>query len=186
MVRKMIVLALLCSGLTFVSAGAQTGQTCAGIAALQCPQGQACQFEFDQCNTADLAGVCVQVAETCGKQGPRICGCDGKTYTNECELLKAGVRPAKRGACGGGPYKDKDKAKPAGCTTNADCGETEFCAFKAGTCTAPGSCEVRPQGCTREFVPVCGCDNQTYPNDCVRRSAGVSLKHTGECRTGQP
>jgi hypothetical protein len=182
MVRRMIVLAFLCTVLT-LAASAQTGQTCGGIAALQCPSGQACQYEFGQCNTADLAGVCVQVPETCPKQGPRICGCDGKTYTNECELLKAGVRPDKRGACGGGPYKDKDK--PAGCTTNADCGETEFCGFKAGTCTAPGSCEVRPQACTREFAPVCGCDNKTYSNDCVRRSAGVSLKHTGECRTGQ-
>ena len=39
------------------------------------------------------------VAADCGKQGPRVCGCDGKTYTNECELVKAGVRPSKKGAC---------------------------------------------------------------------------------------
>jgi len=134
-------------------------------------------------DTADLAGVCVAVPETCPKQGPRVCGCDGKTYTNECELLKAGVQPDKKGACGGGPYKDKPE-KPAGCTTNADCATTDFCAFASGTCTAPGKCEVRPQACTREFNPVCGCDNKTYSNDCVRRSAGVSLKHTGECKAG--
>lgn len=79
---------------------AQTGQTCGGIGALKCPEGQACQFPEGQCNTPDLAGTCVTVAATCPeKQGPRICGCDGKTYTNECELLKAGVRPAKKGAC---------------------------------------------------------------------------------------
>lgn len=188
MVRRTIVLAFLCAVLTlalFAGAGspvtAQTGQTCGGIAGLKCPEGQACKFEFGKCNTADLAGVCVTVPATCPKQGPRICGCDGKTYINECALLKAGVQPDKQGACGGGPYKDK----PAGCTTNADCAKTELCAFAAGACKPPGSCEVRPEACTREFNPVCGCDNKTYSNDCVRRSAGVSLKHTGECTGGK-
>ena len=53
-------------------------------------------------NVADLAGKCVAVPETCSKQGPPICGCNDMTYANECELLKAGARPAKKGNCGGG------------------------------------------------------------------------------------
>jgi hypothetical protein len=78
---------------------AQSGQTCGGIGGLRCPEGQACLYAEGQCNTPDLAGTCVAVASDCGKQGPRVCGCDGKTYTNQCELVRAGVRPSKKGAC---------------------------------------------------------------------------------------
>jgi hypothetical protein len=78
---------------------AQTGQTCGGIGGLKCPEGQACQYPEGQCNTADLAGTCVTVPATCPDKGPKVCGCDGTTYANECELLKASAKPAKKGAC---------------------------------------------------------------------------------------
>lgn len=184
MTRKTL-LCLCTSFALFLLAGgvgqAQTGQTCGGFAGLKCPVGQACQYEFGRCNVADLSGTCVAVPETCPTQGPPVCGCDGKTYANECELLKASVRPDKKGACGHGEGNSDNKPKPTVCQGNPDCAGTEFCEFATGTCKAPGSCEVRPEVCTREFKPVCGCDNKTYGNDCERRVAGVSLKAQGEC-----
>jgi Kazal-type serine protease inhibitor domain len=84
-------------------APAQTGQTCGGIGGLRCPEGQSCQYPAGQCNTPDLAGTCVTLPETCPEQGPRMCGCDGKTYTNDCELIRAEVRPDRKGACGANP-----------------------------------------------------------------------------------
>jgi hypothetical protein len=75
------------------------------------------------------------------------------------------------------------------CTRDQDCATGEFCEFAAGTCPkrssgATGTCVAIPQSCTQQYDPVCGCDNKTYSNDCVRRMAGVSLKSTGACGGG--
>ncbi|WP_394846526.1 hypothetical protein LZC95_03570 [Pendulispora brunnea] len=68
------------------------------------------------------------------------------------------------------------------CTSNVQCASGEFCEKPAGQCTARGMCAARPTRCTAEVDPVCGCDNQTYSNDCVRRRSGATLLHKGACR----
>jgi hypothetical protein len=81
------------------AAAVGVGETCGGIAAIKCDAGLACKYPVNQCNVADLAGKCVKVPDTCPKKGPKVCGCDDKTYDNGCELLKAGAREAHKGAC---------------------------------------------------------------------------------------
>jgi hypothetical protein len=91
--------------------GGGTGVVCGTIAGLSCSNGTYCELPPASCSVAGAAGTCISKPQVCNTVSAPVCGCNGKTYGNDCERQSAGVSKAADGACptgagGGGGGKD--------------------------------------------------------------------------------
>ena len=57
---------------------------------------------------------------------------------------------------------------------------TGVCNNKSGIHT--GICMTKPTACQFSLIYVCGCDFNTYQNECIAHSNGVSVSYEGECK----
>ncbi|NXJ74265.1 IOVO protein, partial [Trogon melanurus] len=110
-------------------------------------------------NITDDSG---KVQLICTKIYSPVCGTDGVTYGNECQLCAQGIETG----------------------TNIEKKHDGECKKEIVTV----NCSDYPKpACTLEYLPLCGSDNKTYPNTCnfcnaVADSNGtLILSHFGKC-----
>lgn len=64
-----------------------------------------------------------------------------------------------------------------------------YCAFEPGVCRDgadyAGVCTLKPEVCTMDYRPVCGCDGETYGNACAAAAAGASVAYEGACEDAE-
>jgi len=75
-------------------------QACGGNLPFQCPNGQFCQFPTGACTGLHgQPGTCTRKPIICPKIFLPVCGCNGKTYANDCQRQHAGVSLRHKGRC---------------------------------------------------------------------------------------
>ena len=164
-------------------AGMSSGKLCGTRGASACGAGEFCNYEPDKdCGATDRGGSCEVKPAACTADFTPVCGCDDKTYGNACTAHAAGVSVKSSGECeaGGG-------ATCGGIASLECAGANEFCNYEAGQgcdgtiADAAGKCEAKPQGCTKDYKPVCSCDRKSHGNKCEANSQGGSVLHEGVC-----
>ena len=204
-------------------------KTCGGLTGARCDIDEFCHFQTEaQCGAADQTGLCrpLVTGGLCTAEFDPVCGCDGKTHSNECIALISGVSVLHEGPCevpiGGSCVGGNGLLYPSGATqvpdpkscntctcvdgqltgcteihcpvvtrdcggiTGLTCARGEYCHYEGpeqmcGAADQLGECRRPTEVCTREFRPVCGCDDRTHSNACVAASQGVGILHEGAC-----
>jgi len=75
------------------------GGICGPIRDGACDTGLFCERKAGTCNLIGGTGRCVRVPEACAMIWEPVCGCNGRTYSNDCERVKAQTQKAHDGPC---------------------------------------------------------------------------------------
>ena len=115
-----------------------------------------------------------ECAKICTKMWSPLCGTDGFTYSNECELeiatcMDKTIELAYKGSCGDKSSSPSSYQSPSPSPISSDCAKI----------------------CTKMWSPLCGTDGVTYSNECGLEIATcmdetIKLAYKGSCKDPQP
>ncbi len=75
------------------------GARCSGGLKSRCDAGLWCEPKPGRCAANHPRGRCVEVPAVCTMVYQPVCGCNGKTYSNDCARRSARVAKKHNGAC---------------------------------------------------------------------------------------
>jgi Kazal-type serine protease inhibitor domain len=118
---RLVAALMVVSGIASGSAWAATStpnsanldEPCGGPNHITCNSALYCQLPAGQCSAADVPGVCAKAPDFCMRVSRPVCGCNGKTYPNECEARHAKMAIDTTGACKKPPPDGTATPKPA-------------------------------------------------------------------------
>jgi len=142
---------------------------------LNCQSNYDCTDYAHYCSKPDHScaslGLCLPMPSLCTMEHKPVCGCNGQSFPNPCHAMSNGTNVDYYGECG----------SLGSCKNNTDCGSNEFCSKNVGDCSGYGECTPKPDLCSMEYDPVCGCDAATYSTLCIAFAEGMNVKGKGEC-----
>jgi hypothetical protein len=156
---------------------------CGGDTGVTCDAKRFCDYTLaENCGRRGDTGTCTARPDACDTVEQPVCGCDGKTYSNECFANMAGVAIAATGGC------DLGTGATCGGLRGSQCPSGQYCNFpietQCGSGDQTGTCELSGGiVCSDVVMEVCGCDGKTYPNACYAARAQTSVASEGPCVT---
>jgi hypothetical protein len=100
--RLTIAILTIALGVALASTGAKAAnldEACGGPTGITCNSALWCQKAEGQCAVADAPGKCDKPVTFCMRVSRPVCGCNGKTYANDCERQRVKVQLDHAGAC---------------------------------------------------------------------------------------
>ncbi len=174
--------------LTLACSGAECRTECGADDG--CPTGAECNRVV--CIRAPCPSFCAPV--TPARPGDdcdaSLCGARPRTVTLLCDDGSLGGNTGRcfRGedlSCGWEFRACPTSEVRCGARLGDTCTATQFCDFPdaamCGYADGTGVCAARPEVCTADYVPVCGCNGTTYSNACTAQAAGMDVLHAGGC-----